>query len=502
MANLGTGVTPIATLTAPVLSTGDKSPTDVRKEGDAALNALSTPPSPVAKAFDLTPAMKAVVLDLEGKLADSGRQDAFIKACTDQMSRIAGLKEVVAFQNQCFQMEFSRLSEPDVRERWRLLKEKGITEVGEEKAGAHAIQDIFSKRMKALMTAIDTAIVEKAILTEVITGHVKAWSISALSRATTCYGATYRLGETKAALEDRKGKLGIKPGESAPNVELPKSPEKDSTGEKLLDLSKEIACLDEGASAIYEALRTVFNEANRTEWPSKLYLQLYSEFAKNHAAIEALKPVLENRNQKIAEAIKTLEAAIKAPPDKEGDNAAFEAERATKTIELTALNQEKAEIATRWTSIKAHQDHLVTVLGHLKKLFSLEDPVVDEQAQMEEDEIADLSDVYSKAFTLLKLVTSHREKVVPENTWEHLGENNQRKAVYFNEVKKFEDLEAQKKTTVEVVAVRVASLDKEIRDHRGFIQVLDLGMNKIAEHARLLGAEAQVREKWKVEATV
>ena len=505
----------------------NKSPPSVQKGAAVGHQALASAPSPVAKAFDMTPKMQAVVLDLEEKLADAGQQDAFIKALTGLTCRIAGLKEKIATQNRLFEMDFGRLSEADVRERWRLLKERGIDKVGAEKAASQAIQDIFGRRMKVLQTVIQDAIIEKAILKEVIDGHKTAWSPSAWRRATSCYGTAFRLGEIKAVLDERKGKLAIAPGEVAPNVELPKPPAAGSAGEKLIDLSKELSCLDEGASAIYEALRNVSYEVSGNNWPSKLYHQLMGGFLKNQEAINALKPELETRKQEIDAAIKTLEAAIKSksvPADLVGNEAAIEAERQQKTKELTSLNQEKAEIATRWESIKTHENHLSTVLGHIKKLFSLADQVVDDKQQQEvddlqeqevddlqeqavdddeeqvgDDESEDLSVVYSKAFTLLTLITSHRD-VVLANAWEHFGEINQRKAVYFKDAKKLEDLEAQRISTVSEVAARVASLDKEILDNRGFIQALEFGMIKIAEQVKLLGVEAQVRDKWKVEA--
>lgn len=509
---------PVAALTPPVQQGGaDTSPPNGRIS-EVGQKGLSNPPSPVSKAFDMTPKMQAVVLDLEGKLADAGQQSAFIKALTGLISRIAGLKEKIATQNRLFEMDFGRLSQADVRDRWRLIKERGIVKVGAEKAAAQTIQDIFSRRMKeVLQTAIQNAIIEKAILKEVIDGHKTTMSFSAWRRATSCYGTAFRLEEIKAALEARNGKLQIAPGEVAPNVELPKPPAAGSAGEKLIDLSKELSCLDEGASAIYEALRNVVNDIGGNNWPSKLYHQLMGGFLKNQEAINALKPELETRKQQIDEAIKTLEAEIKTPSDKDGDNAAIVALKQQKTKELTSLNQEKAEIATRWESIKTHENHLSTVLGYIKKLFSLADQVADDkqeqevdvlqehavddddEEQVEDDESEDLSVVYSKAFTLLTLITSHRD-VVLADAWEHFGEINQRKAVYFKDARKLEDLEAQRKSTVSDVAARVASLDKEILDNRGFIQALEFGMIKIAEQVKLLGVEAQVRDKWKVEA--
>ena len=73
-----------------------------------------------------------------------------------------------------------------------------------------------------------------------------------------------------------------------------------------------------------------------------------------------------------------------------------------------------------------------------------EQAVDDLQEQAVDDESEDLSAVYSKAFNLLTLVTSHRD-VVPANGWEHLGEMSQRKTVYFKDAKKLQDLEAQRK---------------------------------------------------------
>ncbi len=135
-----------------------------------------------------------------------------------------------------------------------------------------------------------------------------------------------------------------------------------------------------------------------------------------------------------------------------------------------------------------------------QEVDDLQEQAVDDlQEQAVDDESEDLSVVYSKAFTLLTLITSHRD-VVLANAWEHFGEINQRKKVYFKDAKKLEDLEAQRISTVSEVAARVASLDKEIFDNRGFIQALEFGMIKIAEQVKLLGVEAQVRDKWKVEA--
>ena len=95
--------------------------------------------------------MKAVVLDLEGKIADAGQQDAFVKALTDLITAWPGLKGVIAFENQCYQMELAAWAKQTLRHAGKSLKEAGIVQVGEEKAGCQAVQDLFGKRMKALI---------------------------------------------------------------------------------------------------------------------------------------------------------------------------------------------------------------------------------------------------------------------------------------------------------------------------------------------------------------
>ena len=453
---------------------------EVSKKGTAVLQAVATngPAVPVAerKPVELTDDVKKAIEKLEQHKEElTAEIQQCFQAIQDRLiERIAGRHAVLTFHNQQFLAEKGRLEDPNVREKWRLLREKEARKVEECQVNFVALQEVFNQRIAILRKTIQDHQIEGAILKEIMVGKT-SWSMAALKQSLSYYGVLHRLDESKTELESRKTKLGIKVGEARPSVALPTDPQSASLTGKLSDISQNLACLLEQAAVVDETLRrSVLETAKLSAWPKRFYDYLNGELNTWSVAMATLKPDVEAR-------LKALSADMKG-----------KAEQDKRT-----MKREQAELTKQWESIQANEREIRKILDYFKKTFALPN-------EAESSGFADFSPVYKDAINLLTLIASHRERVVNEGAWELFFESHdQRKVSYYKQVDKTAAYEAQRKALMDTqVAPRQKLLEAAVPTYQGYIDTMQAAITCAAGHLKDLTSAAQLRAKWKVEPPV
>jgi hypothetical protein len=432
-------------------------------------------------------------------------QELFNKELRENLRKMAGHQIAFSTDNERYQKARAEMGKESVRAQYRELRDRQQAEYRSICDHYERMLTLFNDRIKAVQNAIKNHVLESALLKEIFTGNVSYLSSMSLISLSLGYkyGIPHRLSECTnkdgtGALDIRRERLGLKlEDKSVEDVEF-STPIFSDIQRDTAELSRKIDILKEEVTVCNEAMRKeAYREVSESNLPAIYYLYHHQQLMALRKEIEGEKgeketvvvPGLKAKAQdRIKELDKTLDTE-KGTPDSE--------------LYISAL-REKTELTTRWEMIELRYKEIVSFLNQRKSDFKLSDKKLEDQQAIK---LENLSAECATALKLLGRITALKEDTVLSNQWEDLQyassaeqKIEKRKVAYFQASKEYSDLAREKSTfETETLPKRQEYLASAVDTYREYIRTMQLDMEKMDNHFKLLGQAAQERAKWQVQ---